>query len=449
MRPIIVLRVCLLWLGVTSLASPSFARDLLTFEVGASSEQLAPLGMAELDYWTPESATSESDSRPQGRAVRMSGPAGCGFITKTDPARVDWRKVESLSVWVHRTADEAKRHPTVALDCRLLEADRQTHFTRKVELSHVGWQQVLLPLDWFRWGDSRVPRWDQVCWIALVLRDPGTITLDTLSASPSEMPREDFPTASSIGPLAFPSSDDATGEPQPRSLETREVELLTNATSLDLEQLAGHLGSVTKEVRRELPFLPVSPRAPLLIVFQTRDEYRRFVPRFARQLSGRLDAPDSDGYTVQGVSISSWDDRHRTLRPVYTHEFLHGYLCRTSRLPLHGDWLHEGLATYFQLRFHPQEELKELIVKGLGSPERRLPLKTLCNGQRLPLDRYWQAATLCQLLLTDERYSSRLPVLFERLRDAKTTDLAPHLEPVWQTNWDDLTKAWRSFCETK
>ena len=430
------------------LAPVTLARELLTFDGQAEPVSLTPLAKTKLEFWRPESAIRDRDPTPQERALRISGEAGSGFVTKIESAKtLDWQKTESIAFWVHRSAEELKEHPTVSLDVRLIEEDNNAHFWRKVDLPHRGWQKIVLPLDWFRWSDGRIPRWKKVRSIAFLLRDPAELTIDTVWTIPTERARDEFQSAEVIAAVAFPKDAAGREPPNVRTLETRDAQLLTNALSLDLEQLAGHLALVTKEVRREMPFLAEPDRGPLLVVFQTRDEYRQFVPRYARLLNGQASPPGSAGFTVQSVSVSSWNVQLGSLRPVYTHEFLHGYFCRAARLPCNGDWLHEGLASYFQLKLHPQANLNAIISEGLKSDKHHEPLKELCNGQQIANSRYWQATTLCQMLLTEQRFRAGLPLLFDRLRDSKTTDLGPHLDPVWQTDWEQFSADWRAFCE--
>lgn len=425
--------------------SSAFARELLTFDGTSGGEQLTVLARSKLEFWQPEKADSEKGPAPSGRALRLSGGPGCGLVIKSKRlGEVDWRKSGTLAFWLHRSADEVKEHPTVSFDVHLIEEDRKAYFWRKLEANHSGWKKIEMPLDWFRWSNSRIPRWDKVQSLAFLLRDSATLTIDTVWTEPTETVRGDFPSADSVAAVAFPKDDSA---PKSRSLETRDVQLLTNAKSLDLEQLAGHLASVAKEIRREMPFLPELDRGSLLVIFQTRDEYRQFVPRYAKQLNSEANLPESAGFTVEGVSTSSWDEQYGTLRPVYTHEFVHGYLCRTLRLASHGDWLHEGLASRFQLKLHPQANLNEIIRAGMKSPKSHDPLRDLCDGHRIASNRYWQASTICQMLMTDERYRASFPILLERLRDSKSNDLGPHLEPVWQTDFDKLTDDWQAFCE--
>ncbi len=450
----------ILWLFWSALASSAFARELLTFD-GPLKDQFTPLSLSRLEAWNPDEAKSDDHNpQPRGRAVRVTAPAGGGFVTNADVVTVEWPKVESLGLWLYRTAVEAKEHPTVELELRLLEADRKAYFWRRIEIAHVGWQKLLLPLDWFVWSEGRIPRWDKVKYVGFRLRDEGSFTIDTLWTEPSAMLRTEFTPTELMSRVAFPKPLIFAAEEKPagaavpttapsslRTLETRDVQLLTNAKSLELERLAAHCGLVAKQVRSELPFLAEPTSGPLLIVFQDAAEYRRFVPRHARQLNVQVNAPDSTGFTLQGVSSSSWDTELGSLRPVFAHEFLHGYLCHATRFPCHGEWLHEGLATYFQLKFHPQANLDRLVQDGISSSKKHAALSELCNGHRIALTQYWQAGTLWQMLFSEPRYQSQLVALFQRLEAAGSTDLAPHLEPVWQTDWAKLTADWQAFCE--
>jgi hypothetical protein len=372
-------------------------------------------------------------------------PAGSGLeVTSKALNAADWRKSATLAFWVHRSVEEARKNPVAALDVRLVEEDHKAYFWRKLELRHSGWQKVELPLVWFRWSAHRIPRWDKVRSLALLLRGPAVLTIDTVWATPTETAHGDFPSAELIASIAFPKEELAT---KVRTLETRDVQLVTNAPLLDLEALAGHLAAVVKEVRRDLPFLAKPECGPVLVVFHSSNEYREFIPRYAQQLNGQASPPESAGFTVEGVSTSSWNTQFGTLRPVYTHEFVHGYLCSTMRLASRGDWLHEGLAARFQQKFHPQTNIPQIVRAGLQNPAARDPLSELCDGRLIANARYWQAATICQMLTTDERYRAGFPKLLERLRDATTSNLGPHLEPVWQTDFDKLTADWRAFCE--
>lgn len=417
---------------------PSVAREPLSFE---GPVQLSVRARSQLDFWTPKETTSSDDPKPEGRAMRLRGESGGGFSINAKEIASDWRDLESIGLWLHRSAEEAKEHPTVELVLRLAEEDQKASFWRRLEVSHVGWQKLVLPLEWFVWSDGRMPRWEKVRRIGIELRDPGTVTLDTVWVEPSAQRRNEFPATERLVKLAFPQLDPS----MLRTLETRDVQIVTNAKSLELESLAAHLGTVAKRLHYELPFLAEPSRGAVLFVFQERSEFKRFAPRHARQLSTHLEAPETAGFTLQGISSSWWDEKQGSMRPVYTHEFVHGYLARTLPLSSTGDWLQEGLAAYVQMEFHPEANLNRLIRDELKSS--KSPLAELCDGRRIGTSRYLQAATLWKMLLSEERFRSKLKELMERLAAANSTKLGPHLEPLWGTDFEKLTDEWRKFCE--
>ena len=233
--------VCLLWLG---LLAPAFARELLTFDGTAGGEQLSGLAKSKLELWQPEKVDSESGPVPAGRALRLTGEIGGGcFAVSKAFGNVEWRKSETLAFWVHRSVEEAKTHPSVVVEVHLLEEDRKASFWRRLDVSHSGWKKFELPLDWFRWSNSRIPRWDKVRSLAFLLRESATLTIDTVWTESTDTVRSDFPSGDLVAAIAFPKDENAT---KPRSLETRDVQLLTNSKALGLEKHARHLASVAK-----------------------------------------------------------------------------------------------------------------------------------------------------------------------------------------------------------
>jgi hypothetical protein len=110
---------------------------------------------------------------PAGAGLRLTAKAAGGIATQRDAVPRDWRRVRAIEFWVYRSPAEAERHPTAAIEIRLAEADGKARFWRKVETQHHGWQKYSLPLAWFRWGDDRVPRWDQIGRLGVYCRGPG------------------------------------------------------------------------------------------------------------------------------------------------------------------------------------------------------------------------------------------------------------------------------------
>ena len=96
------------------------------------------------------------------------------------------------------------------------------------------------------------------------------------------------------------------------------------------------------------------------------------------------------------------------------------------------------------MEFHPEANLNRLIRDELKSS--KTSLAELCDGRRIGTSRYLQAATLWKMLLSEERYRSKLKELIERLAAANSTNLGPHLDLLWETDFEKLAAEWREFC---
>jgi hypothetical protein len=119
---------------------------------------------------------------------------------------------------------------------------------------------------------------------------------------------------------------------------------------------------------------------------------------------------------LQAIATAGWDPEKGSLRPVFLHEFVHSFFELSAGLPQEGGWVQEGLASYYQLQFHPQADLAKIVQAGLRDPKSHLPLKDLCSGKRIPTNRYWQAMTVWQFLLSTPKYREKLPhALRERI----------------------------------
>lgn len=386
---------------------------------------------------------------PPGPFAPDHGPAGtAAWVTAEEGAVValtgvpeDWRNVRSVGFSVYRAPEEVEAHPTTTLEVRVVQPDNRAWHWRKVELSHVGWAEIVLPLRWFRWSDGRTPSLAEVEHLALYFRTPGTVVVDNLYLVEGD-PGAALLTLDDLAPVAFPGAP----EDQLARRETESVRLLTDEPALDTDQLATHLGEVDARIRADLPFLAQPDAPPMMLVFASTGGYRTFHPRFGAMLNSDLAPPRSSGFTVLGIATSTWEDRFGTLRPVYAHEYVHAVLAASAGLPNHGEWFQEGMASRYQLQFHPQANLGQIVADGIADPDMHLPLKKLCSGKPIPENRYWQAATVIQLLLARKDYRSKLPDLLEAFRQARTTDLGPALGSILGTDWETLEADWLAFC---
>jgi len=381
--------------------------------------------------------------RPAGKGITIKTGGKGGIYAKRGRVPRDWRGFENLSFWVYRSADETAKFPRSILEIQLYEADGRSRFWRRIDVSHRGWRQFTVPLRWFRWGSGRIPRWDRIDRFGFWFRDGAELSIDTVWFT-----KDDAKTAEAtvIAPeellkVAFPGGGETS-----RIVRGEGFVVITDVALLDDRQLSGHLQNVSRAVFADYPFLVKPLQPPRLLVFSTRAAYQEFFARFASNFNSATIQPDSTGYTMRNIACSYWDEEFGTLRPVYTHEFVHALMAESLYLPNKSAWLHEGMATVYQLRFHPQANSKQIVQEGLSKKDFHMPLSELCNGRRIPMKRYWQAMTVIETLRSNDSYRRRLPELFDAFRKAGSSDLNPHIKPILGTDWDQLTAAWKKFC---
>ncbi len=381
---------------------------------------------------------------PSGFAAHVTTDGNAGLFSKPGEIKRDLLNASDLELWIYRSPEEAKRGTDV-IEIRFIEADGRASFLTKLELTHDGWRKLTVPLRWFRWGEGRVPQWDKIERWGIWFRDAAELQIDDVALMRQEDPDIALLQANDYRKIAFPGlpADES------RLIDRQQILLLTDAKALDAEQLLAHLQQVKTQVERELQVPSEFPEPAALVVFETRKSYAAFTPRLAKQLHAVADEPRSDGFTIQGIATSYYDAELGTLRPVYTHEFVHTLLSRGWRLQNHGEWLQEGLAVTYQLRFHPQKDFRQIVATGIASPENHLPLEELTNGERIPMNRYWQAATFTEMLATDKKYAPKFKALIAALAQSGATALAPHREKMLGVSWETLTNDWKVFCSER
>ncbi len=275
-----------------------------------------------------------------------------------------------------------------------------------------------------------------------MFREAANVSIDSIAVTKTDQRRSAFLSSESLQHVAFGQQRENV-----RTQRTAEVEILTNSADVNLVQLATSLSRTVRAFQRDFPFLPKAHPAAVLIVFRDREQYEQFVPRLGQQFNSVAPIPSSDGYTLQGVSLSYGSPSLGTHRPVYTHELIHGVIARALRLRNAGGWFQEGTASLYQMRRHKQMRFANIVAKGIQRQKYHLPLKELCTGSQIPMDRYWQAATVVEMLMRKQEYRQRLPELLAAFGACGSSKLEPHLKPILETNWQKLTDDWKAFCQ--
>lgn len=394
---------------------------------------------------TLEASTPKEElAPPSGRAVHVATTGEGGLYTKQGRIDNDWLATAELSVWFYRSPEEARQRPETTVEWQLIEADDKARFWRKITLDHTGWKRYSARLSHFRWGKGRVPRWDRVARLGFWFRNAGDVWIDNVAITHGNTPRAAELSVGELKALAFPGED----ANRVRVTERDKVRVITDAPDLDGEKLINHLenvsASLSQRVQSGLPSRPVT-----LLVFSTQQSYLRFPTSLAKTLNSEVAPPTAAGFTIMGLATSSWDREQGTLRPVYTHEFVHAWMTEAVGLDNGNEWFQEGLASLVQQAYAPQPNLVSIIEKGMANPGLHTPLKELCNGQKIPLTRYWQAMTVVDLLTSQPEHKEDLPRLLEAFHQSGTTDLALHAQTVFGISLEEIEKQWAQYVRSQ
>ncbi len=350
------------------------------------------------DQWQMRGGGSGSrDAAESGWCLHVQPSATSKIASLRVPA--DWSRYGEVTFRARAAAD-------TSVQIWLAAGPARAAFWRKIELKAGSWQDVHVPLGWFRRGDGPAPSWSAVRAFSFTFRDTTEVWLDDIAVADGS-------------PILTPETVAAvTGGTVTRGRHAAVVSLVP---SLNGVALVATLDSVADAVLADLPFLK-TPAVPVpLVVFSDQGSYQAGVVKLGAAFAAIATAPSDDGFTIEGIATSSWDPSQGVGRSVYVHEFVHALLTHTASLPNGSEWLQEGLANWYQRRFFPQPSLGDVIRGRLANP---LPLSRLCDGQRIETRYYGDAWTVMGTLLEDPAWSGTLSKVFDAAARTGTTSLA-------------------------
>ena len=70
------------------------------------------------------------------------------------------------------------------------------------------------------------------------------------------------------------------------------------------------------------------------------------------------------------------------------------------------------------MKHHRQENLEEIVLAGIADRQRHMPLERLASGERIPLNRYWQAMTLVEMLVSGLNVAKKYGIKYNGKRIA-------------------------------
>ncbi|OGV48442.1 MAG: hypothetical protein A2X49_15940 [Lentisphaerae bacterium GWF2_52_8] len=380
------------------------------------------------------------DDSPGGKSLKINSPGRGGFVSagcgSLSPRLKDFSE---LCFWLFQSPEDAERNRATVMEVQLVEPDGKAMFWRAVPLGQPGWRKIVLPLRFFRASNSRVPQWEKLSRLGFYFRGPASVCLDNVefvkspgfdaTLSPEELQR-----------IAFPENAETIQRKDGKSCI-----VMSDCAELEPGVLSALLDQLAERIQKDFDFLPPLRGKPVLLVFARQDDYLQFPVRFSRLYNAHSKEPLSGGYTLCGVATSFWKPELGTKRPVYTHEYVHAMFERFALIPNNGEWVQEGLANYYQMLCHPQDNLALVISREI---ERKdcLPLENLCSGASIRVDDYWQALSLMALLLNEPKYREKLPGLVSLFQANGNTDLTPLLPSAMGCDWKALTEDWKNYC---
>ena len=384
--------------------------------------------------WLPR----DPNERPIRRVMRVTSLQGGGSVYTKSAVWPHKRTELDTCVWRMRNPGKHAMH----VEIHFLEQSGRSRFWQRIKVPPDGqWHDGEAALHWFGRMITVMPRWEWVRYMAVVVRSPGAVDIERIGVV-DDPGRSRWLKSADLQDLAFPGQTAGV-----RQAIGREYQIVTDAPEAPLPEIKAKAETLMGWLREDLAFLPkVEERAPL-ILFRGEAAYRGFPARWAAHTKGDVLEAGRSGFTLNGVATAYVDPEFPRVRQVWFHELVHAWIGRTGRLADDGGWLQEGLASYYQLRLFPGARIDFSVMEGLRNPNERLPLGTLCSGEELEFEQYWQAATVVRMLVEEDPWRKKLPKLFEEIWKRDTTDLRVLLQPVYGVSGVEFGRAWRSFCE--
>ena len=363
--------------------------------------------------------------------LQVDAIAGGFFATQPNFRRCRFHAATAVKFRVE--APNATASNPLVFEFQVYSTERRAWRWRKVSIDSPGWRTIELPTRFFRHSPSSYVKWEETRQFAFRFRNAGRFNLDMIElvdAPYGDMPAELLP--KEIGKLAFGN--------KAKIHRGKHFMIITDEPRLKPALTFEALDLVKELLMADFPGLRSPPRPPVLLIFSKESRYREFWSQLAEAFNSKGPTPQSDGYTMLGISGSYFDPRQGSIRPVFAHEACHGLLARALGIASEGDWLQEGLANYYQLRCAKQD--LGPFAKRLITERRLVPLGQLLNGKPIGMEQYAQAALFIDWIMAHPTRKARLlPAMramakqgsmnFSSVSKAQFGADLPTIEPIW------------------
>lgn len=386
-------------------------------------------------------AGDHGEGGPSGSALLVDGkPGGFAYTKSGVLPRYVLPDACAVSFWIK--PEGATAVPT-EIEIQFLEPGGNSRFWRRIIVEESGWQQIEMPLRFFRTRGARLPSWDDVAHLGILTRGEGKYLVDNINFTTEEGCRP-YNTLRQLREIGLPNAPEGTV----RVARRDKYAIMTDAAELDLSALEVLIAATVAVMENLFPYIPAVQPQPVLIVFGNEADYRAFPNRLASTLGAGAPEPGSGGYTVEGVATSFFIPAMGYRRPVFVHEFVHSWLSRNGRLAVDGRWFHEAVANYIQLQFYPQADFPDIVRSSFAIlDEPAAYLRSITGDEVISMRDYWALATLFHMFVERESYRAGLETLYRLMLEKSSFNLEPLLGDAFGVDMEQLAQDWKAFCQ--
>lgn len=373
----------------------------------------------------------------QGRMVTATADANGKLAVRADFPRPAWSTAKRIQLRL-RAANASEEQPLV-VEFQVFSSQRRAWFWRKITLDDSDWETVELPLRYFRQSPGAVVAWQEAHRFAIHFRNAGTLSIDNIELVPGKGQHPAWLSAQELGEFAF--GDEAA------QFSSDHFIVVTNEPQLDGKAVLAAFEKLYGMLRRDLPEMPAPRRRVVCLIFADRSRFQTFWRDLGQRFNSTVPIVRTGGYSIFGVAGSSYDDSFGPVRPVYVQEACHALLGQTLGISNQSEWLHEGLANYYQLHWSGQD-IHEVTCEMIDK-KRHIPLSTLLNGKSIGTRNYAQATLFVKYLMSDRERRRQFWSAMQSMKSGSSTALAPLCQEHFGQPLEDVEKAWLKWAQVE
>lgn len=353
---------------------------------------------------------------------------------------VPWPQLEEPSaIRLCVRALEANEADPERLEIRVYSRERRAWRWYKVMLSNTSWQQLELPLRWFRYSESSHVDWSEAQRFAVFSSTQGSVQFDKIELVQDQERIGSNLVPNELSELAFGARGHVTIRGP--------FALITDADDLEEETILAKLEELQRSVDEMLGDYEYEEGSIPLIVFSQEPDFQAFFPKLGAVLQATVRPPRTQGFTVFSIACCVRSDEFGPIRPIYVHETCHALLAERLGIDNSSEWLHEGLASHFQSRLMAQDEnRKQAAADVLRSPA---AWDKLLSGSPIELSDYAEAMFIIEWLQQDAATQERFVKSLANVRQAGSTKFDELILEVCGKPLDEARADWLKYVETQ